>query len=73
MDHLVLVLVPRLRRLRAALALSQEELAARARVSRNTVVRGERGQDLRPMNVRKLARALGVSPATLQRPDEKGT
>jgi len=70
MDHLVLVLVPQLRRLREARALSQEELAARARVSRNTVVRGERGQDLRPMNVRKLARALGVSPATLQRADE---
>jgi transcriptional regulator with XRE-family HTH domain len=64
------VLVPQVRRLRLMRALSQEELAARAGVSRNTVVRAEQGEDIRPSSVRKLARALGVSPATLQKPDD---
>ena len=65
-----LVLVPRLRRVRNQRALTQEELAERAGVSRNTVMRGEQGAEVRQSSVRKLARALGVSPAALQRPDE---
>jgi DNA-binding MurR/RpiR family transcriptional regulator len=32
-------------------------------------MRAERGEDIRQSSVRKLARALGVSPATLQRAD----
>jgi DNA-binding XRE family transcriptional regulator len=63
------VLVPRLRRVRDQRALTQEELAWRAGVSRTTVMRAERGEDIRQSSVRKLARALGVSPATLQRVD----
>lgn len=63
------VLVPSLRRVRNQRALTQEELAERARVSRNTVVRAEQGEDVRQSSVRKLARALGVTPAYLQRPD----
>jgi transcriptional regulator with XRE-family HTH domain len=62
-----MLLVPGLRRLRNARALTQEELAQRAGVSRNTVRRGEQGAGLRQSTVRKLARALGVSPARLQR------
>jgi transcriptional regulator with XRE-family HTH domain len=62
------VLVPQLRRLRLDRALSQDELAERAGVARTTVMRAELEQQIRPSSVRKLARALGVSPATLQRP-----
>jgi transcriptional regulator with XRE-family HTH domain len=65
------VLVPRLRQLRDTRALTQEELAERAGVSRDTVMRGERGLHIRQTSLRKLARVLGVSPATLQRPGEK--
>lgn len=61
------VLVPQLRRIRDARALTQEELAERAGVDRTTIMRAEAGQHLRQSTVRKLARALGVSPATLQR------
>jgi len=63
------VLVPRLRRVRNRRALTQDELAVRAGVSRTTVIRAERGEDIRQSNVRKLADALGVQPGTLQRPD----
>ena len=61
------MLVPGLRRLRDRRALTQEELAERAGVSRTTVMRAESGEDIRQSSVRKLARALGVRPATLQR------
>jgi len=63
------VQVPQLRRLRDARALTQEELAERAGVSRTTVMRAERGQDIRQSSVRKLARALGTTPLRLQRTD----
>lgn len=60
--------MPQLRRYRGERAYSQEELAERAGVSRTTIMRAEAGLHIRPLSVRKLARALGVSPATLQRP-----
>jgi transcriptional regulator with XRE-family HTH domain len=66
----VRVLVPQLRRVRDARALTQEELADRAGVSRTTVRRAEQGTEIRQSSVRKLARALGVTPARLQRPSE---
>ena len=55
-----------LHRLRELRALSQRELAALAGLSVTTVNRIENGQH-RPMpkTVRKLARALGVSPEEL--------
>jgi len=62
------LLVPQLRSLRLQRAYSQEELAHRAGVARTTIVRAEAGQSIRYANVRRLARALGVSPARLQRP-----
>lgn len=62
------MLAPQLRRFRLDRALSQEELAHRAGVARTTVMRAELGLQVRPSSVRKLAQALRVSPAVLQRP-----
>jgi transcriptional regulator with XRE-family HTH domain len=62
----VVVLVPQLRRLRLEQALSQEELAHRARIARTTVMRAEQGSSIRFGSVRKLAAALHVRPITLQ-------
>jgi transcriptional regulator with XRE-family HTH domain len=58
--------VPRLREWRIRRALSQEELAHRARVSRTTVIKLEGGRDAWPQTVRKLATALRVDPEDLQ-------
>ena len=55
-----------LRRYRQRAALTQRELGERARVTHSTIHRIEAGkQDARPSTLRKLARALGVSPADL--------
>lgn len=59
------VLTPRLRVLRLGAALSQEDLAFKAGVSRMTVTRGERGEHIRVSSVRKIARALRVKPTDL--------
>jgi transcriptional regulator with XRE-family HTH domain len=64
---LTAVLVPGLRALRLERALTQDELAHRARVGRKTVMRAEAGQHIRISSVRRLAAALRVSPARLQR------
>jgi transcriptional regulator with XRE-family HTH domain len=58
-----------LRRLRLDRALSQEELAHRAKVARTTVMRAELGLEIRPSSLRRLAHALGVRPSVLQRSD----
>jgi transcriptional regulator with XRE-family HTH domain len=56
----------RLRELRDHAALSQEDLARRARVSRATVADLEAGKrPARPSTRRKLAEALGVEPHEL--------
>jgi transcriptional regulator with XRE-family HTH domain len=61
--------VPRLRELREQAALSQQELAAAAGVSRTTVARAELGLIVpQPSTVRKLARALGCRPVDLMLP-----
>ena len=55
-----------IRRLRELHALSQRELAARAKLSVTTVNRTELGQRKpMPKTVRKLAQALGVTPEEL--------
>ena len=64
-----MVLAPQLRRIRDQRSLTQQELADKAGVDRATVSRAERGLNVRAPILRKLARALGVSPATLQRSD----
>jgi len=63
-----------LRELREQKLLSQQDLAARARVSKTTVVNIERGAIRpHPSTLRKLATALAVDPAVLadylRRPD----
>jgi len=58
--------VPRLRDVRLKRALSQEELARLAKVSRTTIIKLEGGRDAWPKTVRKLAKALKVDPAELQ-------
>ncbi|MFC1991700.1 helix-turn-helix domain-containing protein [Chloroflexota bacterium] len=55
-----------LRRMRELRALSQRELAVRAKLSVTTVNRIETGQrKAMPRTVRKLAEALGVTPEQL--------
>jgi transcriptional regulator with XRE-family HTH domain len=58
--------VARLREQRLRAALSQDELARLAGVSRYTVMKLEGGRDAWPQTVRKLARALRIKPAELQ-------
>lgn len=58
---------PRLRVLREEKAVTQEELAELAGVSRGTVARLERGEDAFLPTVRKLAKALGVEPVMLMK------
>jgi transcriptional regulator with XRE-family HTH domain len=60
-----MIIVPHLRRLRERRLLSQEELAAKAGLSRPTVSRIERGMDARPATIRRLAKALRVPPTDL--------
>jgi transcriptional regulator with XRE-family HTH domain len=50
----------RLRRLRESRALSQEGLAARCGLSRKTIQRMERGEEVRPDSLSMVALALGV-------------
>ncbi len=65
---MVPVFVPSLRAIRLDRALSQEDLAARAKVGRKTISRAENGQPIRVSNVRRLAAALRVTPHRLQQP-----
>ena len=60
------VLVPSLRYWRSQRALRQIELAERAGLGVMSVHRGESGQPLQLATVRKLAEALGITPAQLQ-------
>jgi transcriptional regulator with XRE-family HTH domain len=58
--------VPYLRAWRLRATLKQEELADRADVSRPTIQRGERGETLSIDNIRKLAKALGITVEQLR-------
>lgn len=60
------VKLPSLGYYRKQLALSQLDLAIKAGVGRSTVSRGERGEEIRVSSVRRLAKALHVTPAQLQ-------
>jgi transcriptional regulator with XRE-family HTH domain len=59
------MMLPRLREWRERRALTQDELAQKAEVSRGTVNRIEQGHEAFPPTVRKLAQALGVDPGEL--------
>jgi len=61
----------RLRELRVARALSQEDLAARAGVAASTIVNLEQGKrGAQYVTLRKLAGALGIDPEELVRKEE---
>jgi transcriptional regulator with XRE-family HTH domain len=64
------VKLTRLRAVRERKALTQDELASMAGVSRQTVLKIEGGLEPRPPTIRKLAAALGVQPADLMEPAE---
>lgn len=55
----------RLREWREKRALTQDQLAEKAGVSRATIIRLERGYSAVPPTLRKLADALNVDPAEL--------
>jgi transcriptional regulator with XRE-family HTH domain len=59
------MVLSRLREIREREALSQEDLAERAGLTRVTVTRLEGGQPARPSTTRRLARALRVRPSDL--------
>lgn len=55
----------RVRERRERLALSMELASSKARVSPNTWVRAEHGDEIRPSSVRRIAEALEVEPGQL--------
>jgi len=60
------VKLPRLREIRDGRALSQRELAEMSGVDQTTISHIETGKGAWPRTARKLAEALGVTPAELQ-------
>jgi len=64
-----MVKLARLKLIRERKALTQQQLAGKARVSRVTIMRLEHGSGKPfPTTVRKLADALGVEPEDLMEP-----
>jgi DNA-binding Xre family transcriptional regulator len=63
-----LVAAPSLLYWRTQRGLLQQQLAEKAGVDRATVARLEQGKKARVDTIARLAKALGVSPAALQRP-----
>ncbi len=63
------VSLPRLRAVREARLMTQEELAQKAGLSRFTVARTEKGEPARYSTVRKFAVALRVDPDQLMAED----
>jgi DNA-binding XRE family transcriptional regulator len=55
-----MIMLKKLRYFRERAALTQRELAEKARLTRVSVVRIEAGRPARPTTTRRLARALGV-------------
>ncbi len=63
------VTLPRLRAVREARLMTQEELAQKAGISRFTVARTVKGEPARYSTVRKFATALGVEVDRLMAAD----
>jgi transcriptional regulator with XRE-family HTH domain len=55
----------RVRRMRLQHALTQDDLARKAGLSRQALYRLELGERVRPSTLRKIAAALGVEPTKL--------
>ncbi len=73
MNRFLKVDTANLRRLRRQAALSQQELAARAGTTQETISRLERGHTAaRGRTIRKLAEALGVEPQELTKGEDDG-
>lgn len=68
--HTTVVRLPGLRRQRLLVALTQDQLATRASIRRQTIVRLEQDGEATPTTVRKLADALGCTPAELYTADQ---
>jgi transcriptional regulator with XRE-family HTH domain len=65
-----MVKLPKLKQARLRKPLTQDELAEQSGVSKNTILRIEKGADTYPQTVRKLATALGVeADALMGEPD----
>jgi len=60
------MILNRLKDIRQRQALSMRDLTERSGVTATTIVRAEKGLDVYPTTVRKLAKALSVSPAELR-------
>jgi len=60
------MILTRLKVIRQSQALSMRALSERSGVTPTTIVRAERELDVYPATVRKLAKALGVTPAALR-------
>lgn len=60
-----MLVLTNLKRLRERAALSQRDLAKRAKVTAATVIRAEKGLPMRYLTTRRLAEALGVEPSAL--------
>jgi len=54
-----------MRRARDRLGLSMEMVGEKAEVSKNSVLRAEHGDDIRPVTARRIAQALGLDVADL--------
>lgn len=64
--------VPGLTRARLAAGLSQDELAERAQVARETVIRIERGRPAQVATIRRLTAALSLPPSVLEGATDRG-
>lgn len=58
-------IAPRLLEWRVERGFTQADLEARSGVSRATIQRAERGGDISPLSLGKLAKALTVTPADI--------
>lgn len=58
-------MLKRLRRLREEAALTQRQLSERSKITQATIVHAEKGGDVRPSTLKRLADALCVHPRDL--------
>jgi transcriptional regulator with XRE-family HTH domain len=66
------MILTRLKDIRQRQALSMRELSERSGVTPTTIVRAEKGLPVYSVTVRKLAKALGCTPAELRGDERRG-